>query len=80
MFKPFENETASSAIYDLNLENGLDRINMYGNLQITKDQAGLKTAKALQEFVNELVAVLEKEALPEKLDIADKAEVENPFI
>lgn len=48
MFKPFENETASSAIYDLNLENGLDRINMYGNLQITKDQAGLKTAKALR--------------------------------
>ncbi len=49
MFKPFENGTESSAIYDLTLENQTDCVSLYGNLQITKDQDGLKTAKALQE-------------------------------
>ena len=80
MFKPFENDKDASAIYDLTLENGTDRINMYGNLQITKDEAGLKTAKVLQEFVNEMVTALEKSQLPEKVEIADQKEVENPFL
>lgn len=80
MFKPFKDDTASSAIYDLNLENGLERINIYGNLQVTKDQEGLKTAKALQEFVNEMVHALEQEQLPAQVKIEDKKEVENPFL
>ena len=46
MFKAFENDTASHAIHDLTLENGQDRINIYGNLQVTKDQAGLAAANA----------------------------------
>lgn len=60
MFKPFENGNESSAIYDLTLENQLDCVSLYGNLQITKDQAGLKTAKALQQFINDVVIALEK--------------------
>lgn len=79
--KPFENYTESCAIYDLTVENGLERINLYGNLQITKDQAGLKTAKALQALVNATVDALEKTAnLPEKVEIKDAQEVENPFL
>ena len=48
MFKPFEQGTESHSIHDLTLENDLDRVSIYGNLQITKDQAGLDAAKALQ--------------------------------
>lgn len=81
MFKPFENGTESSAIYDLTLENQTDCVSLYGNLQITKDQDGLKTAKALQAFVNDVVAALEQDkALPEKVERAETQEVENPFL
>lgn len=81
MFKPFENGTESSAIYDLTLENQTDCVSLYGNLQITKDQDGLKTAKALQAFVNDVVAALEQDKeLPEKVERAETQEVENPFL
>lgn len=80
MFKPFAGDESSS-IYDLTLENAEDRINIYGNLQITKDQEGLKTAKALQNFINELVSTLEAtKNLPEKIKIEDAKEIENPFL
>ncbi|WP_343597212.1 hypothetical protein [Acinetobacter sp.] len=81
MFKPFEDDHASSAIYDLTLENQLDCINIYGNLQVTKDKKGLETAKALQNFVNAMVEALEKdEHLPEQITLQQPQEVENPFL
>lgn len=80
MFKPFENGNESSAIYDLTLENQLDCVSLYGNLQITKDQAGLKTAKALQQFINDVVIALEKAELPAQIERMPEQEVENPFL
>ena len=80
MFKPFENGNESSAIYDLTLENQLDCVSLYGNLQITKDQAGLKTAKALQQFINDVVIALEKEELPVQIERKPEQEIENPFL
>lgn len=81
MFKPFSEDQSSSAIYDLTLENQLDCINLYGNLQITKDQQGLATAKALQSFMNQVVEVLEQqENLPEKIEHQPEQDVENPFL
>lgn len=80
MFKPFENGNESSAIYDLTLENELDCVSLYGNLQITKDQAGLKTAKALQQFINDVVIALEKEELPAQIERKPEQEIENPFL
>ncbi|OTG69430.1 hypothetical protein B9T25_02305 [Acinetobacter sp. ANC 4470] len=81
MFKPFENATASHAIHDLTLENQEDCVSIYGNLQLTKDQAGLQAAKVLQAFLNDVVAQLEQEShLPEKIDRQDEHEVENPFL
>lgn len=81
MFKPFENGTESHAIHDLTLENQEDCVSIYGNLQLTKDQAGLQAAKALQAFLNEVVSALENETnLPEKIDRQDEQEIENPFL
>ncbi|RLZ10223.1 hypothetical protein EAH57_04340 [Acinetobacter sp. 2JN-4] len=80
MFKPFEHGDESSAIYDLTLENQVDCVSLYGNLQITKDQAGLKTAKALQNFINDVVAALEKENLPAQIERQAEQEIENPFL
>ena len=81
MFKPFQQGAESHSIHDLTLENDLDRINVYGNLQIGKDQVGLAAAKALQAYFNEIVSVLEQEKdLPEQLPTASETEVENPFL
>ena len=81
MFKPFEQGTESHAIHDLTIENDVDRINLYGNLQLTKDQAGLAAAKALQQYLHAIVESLENQAdLPEKIQTDDIDEVENPFL
>lgn len=81
MFKPFENGTESHSIHDLTLENQDDQINIYGNLQITKDQEGLKAAKVLQAYLNEMVKTLEQATdLPEKISTQTEGEVENPFL
>ncbi|OCY52720.1 hypothetical protein [Acinetobacter pittii] len=80
MFKPFEKGTESSAIEDLTLENDVDCVSIYGNLQITKDKVGLEQAKALQSFVNDVVAALEKEELPEKIERPAEQEINNPFM
>lgn len=81
MFKAYENDTASDAIYDLTLENQLDCVNIYGNLQLTKDQQGLQAAKKLQALLNDIVQTLEQTPnLPEKIQIKQAQEVENPFL
>ncbi len=81
MFKPFQNGTESHAIHDLTLENQLDCINLYGNLQITKDQQGLAAAKALQALINQVVEVLQQqENLPEHIERQPEQEIENPFL
>lgn len=81
MFTPFENGTESAAIEDLTLENQLDCVSLYGNLQISKDQQGLMTAKALQAFVNEVVRALEQaQPLPEQVERQAEQEIDNPFL
>ncbi|RKG36755.1 hypothetical protein [Acinetobacter rongchengensis] len=81
MFKPFENGTESHAIHDLTLENQDDCVSIYGNLQITKDQAGLQAALVLQRYLNDIVLNLEKQTdLPEKITHRTEGEIENPFL
>ncbi|AUX90734.1 hypothetical protein [Acinetobacter sp. ACNIH1] len=81
MFKAFENGTESHAIHDLTVENDLDCVSLYGNLQITKDQTGLKAAKVLQALLNDIVQQLEETPdLPEKIERNDADEIENPFL
>ena len=80
MFKAFEQGTESHSIHDLTLENDVDRVSIYGNLQIQKDQTGLAAAKALQAYLNDIVQHLESLDLPEKLENQDAEEVENPFL
>ncbi|MGP2360309.1 hypothetical protein EJJ36_02795 [Acinetobacter junii] len=80
MFKPFETGNESSSIYDLTLENQIDCVSLYGNLQITKDQVGLKAAKVLQQLINDVVIALEKEELPAQIERKPEQEIENPFL
>ena len=81
MFKPYENGAESHAIHDLTLENDLDCVSIYGNLQLTKDQAGLQAAKALQAVLNDVVKALEAAPdLPAAVRREEGGEIENPFL
>jgi hypothetical protein len=79
-FKPFKNEEDSLTIDDLTIENRLDRISLYGSVQLTRDKTGLQHARQLKEVVDAVVAALEAEkGLPEHIAVKPTDKVDNPF-
>jgi hypothetical protein len=72
----FQNESEVMIIkgqnHDLNIENRLDRVSLYGSVDITRDQVGLEQALRLKGVVDGMVAVLEGEerqgVLPENIE------------
>ncbi|XID74773.1 hypothetical protein ACF3NA_09700 [Alkanindiges sp. WGS2144] len=79
-FRPFEDNTASFAIGDLTFENNDERVSMYGSMNIGRDQQGLAQAKKLQAIINDMVAYLEEQDLPEQVEIFSAKMVRNPFL
>lgn len=78
-FKPFADEEASIEIDELTVENRLDRISIYGSVQITKDKVGLQQARKLKELIDATLAALEKESQPDHVTITPSEKVKNPF-
>ncbi len=78
-FKPFKEEATSLMLDAMTIENRIDRIELYGTLQITRDKAGLKAARSLKEVVDAAVAALEAETLPDQITIRPPDKVNNPF-
>ena len=78
---PFADDAASVSIGKLTLENGTDRLALYGSLDITRDQQGLTHARALLAIVQAAVHRLEGERdLPTAVAAAAKPKtVANPF-
>jgi hypothetical protein len=78
---PFTNESESLGIGDLTIENRTDRISIYGNIDLTRDKAGLEHARMIKAVLDKVIQALEGEKnLPDKIappDIPD--EVANPF-
>ncbi|HYD78720.1 MAG TPA: hypothetical protein VEC06_02840 [Paucimonas sp.] len=79
MIHPFQNEAEVATIGELTVENRLDRIELYGALTLTKDQAGLRLALALKELIDATVAALRQADLPEHITPAASDQVPNPF-
>ena len=77
--KPFKNESDALQIGDLTIENRLDRVSIYGNMDITLDKEGLKAAKALKELLDLTLAELEKTDLPDQIAVTKPETVKNPF-
>jgi len=78
--KPYQNEEESLVIGDLTVENQLDRVSVYGSIELTRDKAGLQQAKALKEIVDAVVTALEQEkGLPEQVQVKPTETVKNPF-
>lgn len=78
-FKPFENESDSLQIGEMTIENRLDRISIYGSLDIFKDKAGLEATKQLKAVVDQALKVLETSELPDQVLIEKPETVSNPF-
>ncbi|WP_211454013.1 hypothetical protein [Collimonas antrihumi] len=78
-FIPYADESATLSIGKLNVENRLDRVSLFGDVDLTLDQRGLEQAKALQALINQVVAELESRTLPEVLAVAPVVKVSNPF-
>lgn len=84
MFKPYEQGVESYQLDDLTLENQLDVINIYGNLQLYQDQYSLQQAQHLltlmQNIVGHLQNLQQQNQLPEKVSLMESRWVENPFV
>jgi len=81
-FDPFADESAARRIGELNVENRLDRVSLFGSLDLTRDRAGLRRARALRDLLLATVAALEREgdALPDAVRTGDAVDrTENPF-
>jgi hypothetical protein len=78
-FVPYANESDVLEIGDLTIENRLDRISISGDIDLTQDKPGLALAKQLQTLLTNVVAQLEKQALPDQLPPPEVTSVANPF-
>ncbi|TFW13434.1 hypothetical protein [Duganella callida] len=78
-FVPYQNEADVLHIGGLTVENRLDRITISGDIDLTADRAGLDDARALRQLLADVVAQLEKQTLPDKLQPPDHTIVANPF-
>ena len=77
---PFENESEVVKIDGLTVENRMDRISMYGSIDLTLDQGGLAAARVLKANVDAIVASLEqRKDLPKQIQLRPGKTVENPF-
>ena len=79
---PFADEAASTSVGDLTIENRLDRVSLYGSLDLTRDRQGLEDARCLRALLEAVLTVLEGEGdrLPGKIQSRpDVNQVPNPF-
>lgn len=79
----FNNDSEVLQIGGLTLENGMDSVLITGDLQIDKSALGRQQARALYEFMQELMVKFETlDDLPERLsdDTQQATWADNPFL
>lgn len=78
---PYADDATSISIGKLTIENGTDRVALYGSLDLARDQQGLAHARALQLVLDQIVHALEAQPdLPHAAPAAETPEtVSNPF-
>lgn len=88
-FAPFENDHQSMQIGELIFENQMDKVIIYGDIDVTKSKEGLENALKLQKVMNDIVTQLQSaEEADTLLNTKQQAvenetqsgkEVDNPF-
>ena len=76
---PFRNESDVVQINGFTVENRLDRVSMYGSIDLTLDKSGLEKALTLFEIVKNTVEALKARDLPENITISKPETTKNPF-
>ena len=80
-FNPFADDAASMTVGELTIENGQDHVAVYGQLDLTRDKAGLKLARELKAVLDAVVRHLDAARdLPDQVPAPEKPRtVKNPF-
>jgi hypothetical protein len=79
-FMAYENETESFQIDEMTVENRLDRISIYGSLELTKDRQGLESALKLKRIIDASIDALKRDKnLPDRIETIPTENVQNPF-
>ncbi|MEI6208395.1 MAG: hypothetical protein WCP20_16580 [Desulfuromonadales bacterium] len=63
----------------MTIENRVDRVSIFGNIDITLDKEGLKAARELKTILDITLTEIEKTDLPDKIAVIKPEIVENPF-
>lgn len=81
---PYENEEQSIQIGELTIENRLDRVSLYGSIDLTRDKEGLSMARKIKVIVDRVVFALEASEdagkLPDRVETEKPDMVKNPFV
>ncbi len=77
--KPFQNEKDAIEIGELTIENRLDRVELYGSLQLTRDKAGLALARQLKDVVDKTIKAMQSGELPDQIRTTPTDNIDNPF-
>lgn len=78
-FVPYADDAISVQVGGMTLENNLDQIALYGNIDLTRDQQGLAHAQQLKALLDAIVQQLSSEDLPEQIASPNVETVDNPF-
>ena len=80
-FQAFADDCSAYTLDNLTFENNADRLAIYGDIQIQRDQQGLQQLLALQSLINQAIMALQADdALPEQLPASTHNEINNPFL
>lgn len=79
IISPFKNESECLEIGSLTVENRVDRVSIFGSIDITKDKEGLVVARELKSILDLTLAELERVDLPDKVALKPVKTVKNPF-
>ncbi len=79
-FHPFADDVTSIECAGLTVENGTDRVSLYGTADLTRDKAGLAAAQALRDLLDGVVRALETADLPDHVPPPKRlGRARNPF-
>lgn len=56
---PFADDETAMTIGDFNVENGTQRLALFGSIDITRDAAGLRKARALRDLLDAAIRQIE---------------------
>ena len=79
IISPFKNESECLQIGSLTVENRVDRVSIFGSIDITRDKVGLAAARELKSILDLTLTELESAEIPDKVTLKPAKTVKNPF-